>query len=62
MKRQDENPRGRRERCHPVVSPQGNVVEADGKPDPDENFVGIGVVPKVGRSLWKQTVVDCGLH
>ncbi|PYT92335.1 MAG: hypothetical protein DMG36_15475 [Acidobacteria bacterium] len=49
-----------RERVDPVVSPQGNVVEADRNLTPDE--ISSEVELFQSRDSLKQTVVDCGLH
>lgn len=49
-----------RERVDPVVSPQGNVVEADRNLTPDE--ISSEVELFQSRDSLKQTVIDCGLH
>ena len=49
-----------RDRVDPVVSPQGNVVEADRNLTPDE--ISSEVELFQSRDSLKQTVVDCGLH
>src|SRR6266403_1889200 len=49
-----------RERVDPVVSPQGNVVEADRNLTPDEISSEVELIQS--RDSLKQTVVDCGLH
>src|SRR6266446_6849401 len=49
-----------RDRVDPVVSPQGNVVEADRNLTPDE--ISSEVELFQSRDSLKQTVVDCGLY